>query len=376
MLYQYSEDFSGKVVAQKRKCYMPNYLNHRFPAMDTPPAVRNAYLQRPIRYIPNVNYDSKKLIKKRSTDKYDLTRCILRGVEPMHIEFLINMGSASVMSLAVIVDNHLWGIIACHHKTEKHLTIPTRKHLLILTSILANRIRRNAISQQDFEKNRILKLISMFSKKLSYKTSMVNILSKWQQPIMKMIKCNGYVSCSEQYCQFSGDTLHDKDVVLLFQYGVEQDGNVITCDKQQLMQITDHKLKNIASAMLIVIDKQSSTYVILLRNSVASEEKWAGDPNKHLTVNKKSNSYHPRKSFKTWVATHQSVALPWTITEKLAAKFVQKSLREIHIQKQLAERAFYDALTGLYNRHYLEDAFISYVRAARRNKSSRLFIPN
>ena len=40
---------------------------------------------------------------------------VLRGVSPIHLEYLRNMGVRSSMSISILRGGRLWGLIACHH---------------------------------------------------------------------------------------------------------------------------------------------------------------------------------------------------------------------------------------------------------------------
>ena len=46
-----------------------------------------------------------------------MTYAVLRSVSPVHLEYLRNMGSAATMTISVIQDGRLWGMITCHHLT-------------------------------------------------------------------------------------------------------------------------------------------------------------------------------------------------------------------------------------------------------------------
>ena len=45
----------------------------------------------------------------------DLSLAVLRSVSPIHVEYLTNMGVKASMSVSLILDGRLWGMVACHH---------------------------------------------------------------------------------------------------------------------------------------------------------------------------------------------------------------------------------------------------------------------
>ena len=50
----------------------------------------------------------------------DLTYSTLRSVSPIHVEYLRNMGVRASMSISLLRDDKLWGLIACHHYSGPH----------------------------------------------------------------------------------------------------------------------------------------------------------------------------------------------------------------------------------------------------------------
>src|SRR6185437_1896704 len=47
----------------------------------------------------------------------DLSFAVLRSVSPIHREYLANMGVRASMSVSLIVDDRLWGLISCGHES-------------------------------------------------------------------------------------------------------------------------------------------------------------------------------------------------------------------------------------------------------------------
>jgi hypothetical protein len=50
----------------------------------------------------------------------------LRSVSPVHCEYLQNMGVDASMSISIMVEGELWGLIACHHYSPKAVPLPQR----------------------------------------------------------------------------------------------------------------------------------------------------------------------------------------------------------------------------------------------------------
>ena len=46
---------------------------------------------------------------------------ILRSVSPVHVEYLENMRVRASVSISILQNRRLWGLIACHHRTPRHV---------------------------------------------------------------------------------------------------------------------------------------------------------------------------------------------------------------------------------------------------------------
>jgi light-regulated signal transduction histidine kinase (bacteriophytochrome) len=135
LVYKFDEDYNGSVLVQVQKTFSENFLGHHFPASDIPIQARALYLKNRFRIIENVEESSAVLIPTINplTDtSLDMTFCYSRSVSPVHLQYLKNMGVGSSMSISLIVQNKLWGLVVCHHPSPKKYRFPYMKRILFL----------------------------------------------------------------------------------------------------------------------------------------------------------------------------------------------------------------------------------------------------
>ena len=112
MVYQFNDDNSGEVIHEIKKPHIStSYLGMRFPASDIPLPARQLYIKNGLRYIENVEAEAVPII---SDGPVDLSHCRMRAVAKPHIVYLRNMGIVSSLSIAIVVENELWGLLAYH----------------------------------------------------------------------------------------------------------------------------------------------------------------------------------------------------------------------------------------------------------------------
>src|SRR5690606_35043538 len=62
LLYQFDEQWNGRVVGESQEGSMETYMGLRFPASDIPKQARDLYLKNPYRLIPDRDYVPVKLV--------------------------------------------------------------------------------------------------------------------------------------------------------------------------------------------------------------------------------------------------------------------------------------------------------------------------
>ena len=130
MIYQFDRDFNGEVLAEARRPAMEPMLGLRFPHWDIPAQARAIMLKLPLRFIADVNHEPVQILAASSVaPDLDITHAYARGVSKVHMQYLRNMGTAATMTLSVVLDGQLWGIISFHHRRAR-TPAPQVRHVL------------------------------------------------------------------------------------------------------------------------------------------------------------------------------------------------------------------------------------------------------
>ena len=130
MLYKFAEDQHGVVVAEDKQAELEPYLGLHYPASDIPKPARKLFSSNWIRQIPDAQAEAVELqpaVNPKAHRPLDLTYSILRSASPCHLEYLQNMGVGASLTISLIKDKKLWGLIACHHLTPKYVSYELRK---------------------------------------------------------------------------------------------------------------------------------------------------------------------------------------------------------------------------------------------------------
>ena len=152
MVYRFDKDHNGHVVGEAKEDHLEPFLDLHYPATDIPEIARNLFLLNKSRIIPDIYTTNRWLqfnpVHKAGTSYLDLTYTQLRAISPIHIEYLGNIGVKATLVLAIIIENKLWGLFACHHYSPYFLAYEIRKTSEIIASIFAQRCSEVAKQKQ------------------------------------------------------------------------------------------------------------------------------------------------------------------------------------------------------------------------------------
>eukprot|EP00960_Hanusia_phi_P071520 767574-Hanusia_phi.AAC.4 len=145
MIYKFHEDMHGEVVEECKKETVAESLHGlHYPATDIPQINRELFKANRTRVVVDVNH--------RGDDIYCmddvlcakdicLVKSCLRQAHPCHLEYLANMGVRSSFVVAIIVNNELWGLFACHHYSDTcYIPFQVRIAAEFLSQALAARL--------------------------------------------------------------------------------------------------------------------------------------------------------------------------------------------------------------------------------------------
>jgi len=145
MLYKFDIDGHGQVIAEsivkEKQNQLDPYLGLHFPSSDIPPQAKELFLTNLIRFIPDLNSEPVEifpLINPLTQQPIPLNHSVLRGVSPCHIEYLKNMEISASLSISLIKEKSLWGMIVCHHQTPKYVPYQIRKACEFLGEVMAS----------------------------------------------------------------------------------------------------------------------------------------------------------------------------------------------------------------------------------------------
>ena len=134
-----------------------SFVGFHFPAADIPAQARALYLISPYRFVPHRDYLPVPLVPAldpRDGRPFDMSRCRLRGVSPVHRHYQENLGVDGAMSLSILNEGRLWGLVVGHHRRPHRVPIPAREQVMALTISLSMRLSVTETAEERREHER------------------------------------------------------------------------------------------------------------------------------------------------------------------------------------------------------------------------------
>ncbi|MFO1037338.1 MAG: GAF domain-containing protein [Geminicoccaceae bacterium] len=336
MVYRFHSDDSGEVVAESRGAGVESFLGLRYPASDIPLQARTLYLQNPIRSIPDASYESAPLLGERpDAPPLDMSFCVLRSVSPVHREYLRNMGVVASLSLSLVVQGKLWGLIACHHSAPLFLGHRARLVAEFVAQFTSAQLEIRLATQEVGDKLRSMRIHEALVTLLSREQDMAEGLTRHNPNLLDYIAADGVALWLGGHFTSLGVTPRRASVAKLVGWLNEniQDGVFHTDRLGEICPAMADDSAVASGLMALSVSKTARDYVLWFRPEVVRTVSWAGNPNKPVEVSRHGSRLTPRRSFAAWRESVRMRSVAWRGHEIDAATMLRSSLIEVVLQR-------------------------------------------
>ncbi|MFB4393559.1 MULTISPECIES: ATP-binding protein [unclassified Pseudomonas] len=312
--YRFDAEGNGQVLAEAADPGYPQYLGLHFPASDIPRQARELYRVNRIRLIEDANYQASKLLpgnNPRTGKPLDMSFAALRSVSPVHLQYMRNMGTLASMSLSIVVDGQLWGLISCHHDQPRAVDLRIRTACELLASVLSLQIESHEshTSTRDLLKLR-QRIVQMLSAMADHDSVSGGLLSL-PQVLLDFAGATGAAIISAGRCDLVGSTPPQAQVDALVhwltEHGDEQvyQSDNLGRDIPELPELAEHA----GGVLAVAISQIHSHYLLWFRPEQARTVTWAGRPSKEISP---QGNLSPRHSFDSWQEEVRGFCVPWS----------------------------------------------------------------
>ncbi|HLW52421.1 MAG TPA: GAF domain-containing protein [Candidatus Angelobacter sp.] len=322
LVYKFDRANNGEVIEERVSSGFELYKGLHYPASDIPQQARRLYTVNGIRHIPDATYTPVSLVPlifPATKELTDLSHAVLRSVSPIHLEYLRNMGVKASISISLIRDSSLWGLIACHNYSPRFVPYEMRAACELLGQVVSSRIELLENELKTETKTRTNIFQSRFLGALAESKDLKNALIDNTPNIQDYMSCGGAAICRKNDCLTMGKTPSPEQIAQLTRKLKRLTSPVFVSDALSTVFSEAAAYKDVASGLMaLTLNRDQNTYVLWFRPEQAQTVSWAGDPKKPVSSSGGSR-LSPRKSFELWKEKVEGKAAPWTEAEIEAA---------------------------------------------------------
>jgi diguanylate cyclase (GGDEF)-like protein len=358
MVYRFDSAGNGTVVAEAKPPEMEPYLGLTYPASDIPQQARRMYLLQRIRTIVDVGYTPVAVLAESEflrDNPLDMTYCGLRSISPIHIEYLQNMGVGASLAVSLILNDELWGMVICHHRTAKHPSLQLQAFCSLLGLVISPLIAGKLEAEQSRELRSKDYLLGTVAAALESEYSVAAALVHCAQALLELANADGAM------IRINGKTLlfgrtpaaEDAEALMNDMHDRLRDGVVCSEEVGNLLPKFARLSALASGAMLLPVPNESRDGILWLRGEIKQKVTWAGRPEINKAALPSTERLNPRKSFERWEELVSGRSQPWRPSELDAVRNIKRLLVRalLHeVDVKLVELSRFDQLTGLYNR--------------------------
>lgn len=354
MVYRFRHDGAGEVVAESRDPAIEPYLGLRFPASDIPAQARALYVRNRIRVIPDVEYVPVPVLPGTTAQgaPLDLSQHALRSVAPIHLEYLRNMGVRASMSVSIAVGGRLWGLVACHHRSPRRVSLPARAALDMFSLFASMRVGSQELEQAAERDARVRAAGDALARRMQAAADPALALADALATMQVAVPSDGVAVHHAGCWSCSGVDAAIAEQARAWAQAQAPQRIVATDDAGEWRAPGD--AAGPAGVLAASLDGRDD-WLLFFRDEQVEDVAWAGDPHKPMVPTDDGVRIAPRKSFASWRETVRGHALPWNEGDRHAAENLRMAMHEHLVDAEAGAAANVTDMAAFRRRHVLQE---------------------
>lgn len=331
MAYRFHADDSGDVVAEVCRADLVPYVGMRYPASDIPAQARRLYILNTLRLIADVHYQPVPMVGQAGDAAVDMSHCILRSVSPIHVEYLRNMGVGASMSVSIVINGRLWGLLACHHMSAKQVPYSIRMSTDVIGQVLGSVVQSLEALAHTIRTEQAADLRARLMETLRDEEDVPRALISHAPALCRTLNAPALI-----VTQYGRHVTHGEISIELAAQIVQS----LPHGAQALLERSARSdwpaevqagIGKWVGVLGLCFDPATDAWLLALRAEQVESIRWAGRPEKELVSGPLGPRLTPRGSFDEWCETVSDRSAPWdaaalTIAAQLVAEMHRASV--------------------------------------------------
>lgn len=326
MAYRFRHDDSGDVVAEAVRPGLHPYLGMRYPASDIPAQARRLYTINTLRLIADIGYQPVP-VHGMDAAPLDMSHCILRSVSPIHVEYLQNMGVGASMSVSIVVNGRLWGLIACHHMAPMRVPYSIRMACDVVAQVLAASVQSLDARERAALTEQAAGMRTRLIETLLHEEDVLAALAQHTDSVAASLGAEALVFSQQGKLHVHGALPHALASAMVASLPSGGDELLQRSRRADWPDAMRGQIGPWVGLLGLYFDPATEGWLLALRQEQVETVRWGGKPEKDIKAGPLGPRLTPRGSFEEWRDVVRDSAEPWSSAHLLVA---DQLLGEMH----------------------------------------------
>jgi len=343
----FDADWHGQAIAEDKVAEWDNPLSGlRFPAADIPAQARALYARSPMRWVADrdvtpmpLDIDPAWTDKRQQPRAIDLSFARLRSPSPVHLQIHRNLGINGFMSLSILHQERLWGLMVCHHRQPHCPSTSQRSAATALTDAFALRVGPAERTNTEQARRDDLVRLSALLAGMAEADVVAAALTTGDVTIGSLFASTGAAVLHDGVLSLVGDTPPEAEVRDLAAWLRTQGGAAKPFQTNNLAAAYPpwERHTAIASGLLAVfLSTDQSDMLLWFRAEEPQLVSWGSGSHMRTPANA---VVLPRPPFERWAERRHGFARPWAEWELEMAETLRHGITEVMVRslRRIAE---------------------------------------
>ena len=331
MIYRFLPDESGEVVAEEKGDNLESFLGLRYPKTDIPSQARELFVRNRFRIIPDAQCEPVAIEPSHLPDgsPLDLSMSVLRAPASVHVKYMANMGVNASLTISIVRQGQLWGLISCHHNEPKRVPYSLRSVAEMLSHMFSMTLDRLLVERSEDLRTRSQSLHEMLMRRMADNIAFTDEFETFVAALGNLIDQDGTsVLIQDVYQSVGAAPTHEQFLTLLPALGTAPESPVLAASALADQIPEAAAFSDVAAGALILpISRPPRDYLVMWRKPLSQTVRWAGNPEKSLPDG--SGRLEPRSSFAAWAETIEGHSEEWSDSDLMIAENLRTTLLEV-----------------------------------------------
>jgi light-regulated signal transduction histidine kinase (bacteriophytochrome) len=251
---------------------------------------------------------------------------------------MANMGVRASMSISVIVDGRLWGLISCaNHSGPRFVSFELRSACEVLGRLTSLQIEAFGHAEASQARTNRQGTLEALARAMRASEDVLGGLLSEPGALLSLVNAQGAAAVQDARISTCGITPSAEAIAQLLPWVEGRDDREIATTSglaESGYRAAEAIAKQAAGLLSFSLPGTPRRRLLWFRPELVQQVAWGGNPDKPAQLGP-DQRLHPRRSFELWKQEVRLRSLPWTEIERDAATDLRRQMLEVDLEKRL-----------------------------------------